>query len=123
MGKAVTIHFLGLTPIPIGHRVEVRIYAAPGGFLGNTLIDEPGRPLITDLETGVVYSHAWHFHKYEHAMGEAMLPLVVRDDIVLRSLLRGRVTATRVAWHGMNGEAYPMTTLMVAPEDDEPPYR
>jgi hypothetical protein len=64
-GGAVLMQVRGARPIPVGHRVEIRVfYSAEGsGFFGTGApVPQHDSPLITDLETGIGYGSLEHFH-------------------------------------------------------------
>ena len=58
---------LGKVAIPVGHRVEIVHYQlvkmSTGLFSsGKRQTEEVAEPLITDLDTGIRYGHASHYH-------------------------------------------------------------
>jgi hypothetical protein len=115
MSDRVTLECVGSYPIPVGHRVEVRMFEAPGGLLQSAQ-SRPQEPSILDRDTGVVYGHAWHYAKLSSALTpwqtQPLSPEVRAD---LREVWRatGVVDACRVVWVTMGSVGFPQTTLVL----------
>jgi hypothetical protein len=125
--RRIDLH--GACPIPVGHRIEVRIFLSEEkvSFFGN----EPAKPLfetplITDLETGVRYGVFTHFHAplSMYTPGQMLQP-ATEPLPSLREHTRwtARVLACNVVFTGMSsGEL--QTTLVVEPTTaGNPGYR
>jgi hypothetical protein len=123
------IDLRGACPIPVGHRIEVRIFLSEEkvSFFGN----EPAKPLfetplITDLETGVRYGSFEQFHAplSMYQPGQIVHPATeplphLRDH----SRWAGRVLACNVLYTGMSKNEL-QTTLVVEPlPPGSPGYR
>ena len=47
-------------PIPVGHRIEVRWFAASSaGVFGTKTEEQPHQPLVRDVDTGIEYMGDW----------------------------------------------------------------
>ncbi|MFO0569810.1 MAG: hypothetical protein U0263_29440 [Polyangiaceae bacterium] len=115
MTAPITVHYLGVAPIPVGHRVEVRVFAVNTAVFGTRLEPKFENPLLTDLDTGIVYGSWVHFDTTlppEQALSLGM-PLTPRTDLNEHVRWRGRVTATRIA---ANGYGQMQTSMWILPE-------
>lgn len=106
------MHALGVVPIPRGHRVEVRTFLRDRGRKQDPAFDEP---LITDLDTGVVYGTDWHFRALSgYRPGTVQdLPTEPRADLQVHSVVTGTVSATRVSTVGGGEALFQQTTLVL----------
>lgn len=115
MSDRVTIECVGTYPIPVGHRVEVRMFEVPTGLTGRRLESRPQEPWVVDLETGIVYGHGWQFTNL--TMLRACEPVKLEPG--LRADLREiwRVTAVvdacRIAWLSIGTTHFPQTKLVL----------
>lgn len=118
MTSPVTVTALGSIPIPVGNRVEVRVFLRNLKVWKTKLEPVFDEPFITDLDTGVTYGTHWHFQELT-SMGSwttlPHLPVEPRADLEVHSTTVGTVTATRVATLGFT-EKFTQTTLVIAPE-------
>lgn len=115
MSDRVTIECVGSYPIPVGHRVEVRMFAVPTGLRGRGRESRPQEPWIVDLDTGVVYGHGWQFR--------TMTSLTAWQPVELQSELRtdldevwratAIVEACRHVWLAVGSLSFPQTTLVL----------
>lgn len=122
---ATTVHVLGLAPVPIGHRVEIRWYremvATPLG--GRQVREEPQQPWIKDLDDGVIYAAHWLFHQ-----GGVFSDRVnvgsrdVRSSLELTHSLVGRVLSTQVVTVNTSDQTIE-TMLVIAPDQSGAAYR
>ena len=100
MGKRVVL-VDAAAPIPVGHRVEVRILKEPkAGFLSRRsgAKHQTDQPWVRDLDTGVTYGVLW---QYSDAMSVTTLPgedwgASVRSDLEEVERFEGKVRACRV---------------------------
>ncbi len=116
MSASQWVHVAAVAPIPVGHRVEVRVYAIEEGLFSRAWVPKPHDPHIVDLTTGVTYGSAWLFEAIGVlTSGEvrAHLPLEVRADLRVHSTITGVVRACRVTWIGSGDSRYPQTSLSV----------
>jgi hypothetical protein len=114
--SAHLIHVAAVVPVPVGHRVEVRIYAVEEGLFSTAWKVKDHDPHIVDLTTGIVYAPGWLFEAIALlTIGEVRpsLPLEVRSDLREHSRITGVVRACRVAWLGSGSNTFPQTTLSV----------
>jgi hypothetical protein len=111
----VKIHALGAVCIPVGHRVEVRILLRDNGR-GKTAAAQD-EPLITDLDTGVIFGADWHFRRLSGYRPGTVQDLPVTPDpgLAVHSVVTGRVSATRVVTIGSGDSLFQQTTLVVEP--------
>jgi hypothetical protein len=126
MSAPFFVHMMGVVPIPVGHRVEVRVVCRDVAVFGTKLEPQPLAPLVVDLDTGIVYGESWHFQEismYQPGIPRLELPMVPRHDLREAGRWHGRVTATRVAWIGGGASSYPQTSLAIAPEEAPAAYR
>jgi hypothetical protein len=98
-----------VAPIPVGHRVEVRVYLSEGLFSKRLTPDEYW-PLVIDHDTGVVYG----FHTH---LGESGASLPERPE---HSRRHGKVIACLVRY--LATDCAGKTTLVIQP-GEPPPYR
>lgn len=127
MSAEFIVHFMGVVPIPVGHAVEIRVFIVDTAVFGTKLEPMFDEPLIIDLDTGVIYGEASHFGE-EKAMTsinvvQRELPLSPRSDLQEHGRWRGRVTANRIAWLGSKVHRFQQTSLNVAADPSEQPYR
>jgi hypothetical protein len=105
-----TLIALIAAPIPVGHRVEVRVLRESGGVFrraGKT------HTVVTDLDTGVVYGPMEAFEDVSSIRVEPHpLPLSPRTDLATESRVAGRVRACQVATMGFS-DLWVQTTLVV----------
>jgi hypothetical protein len=98
-------------PVPVGHRVEVRVLVEKVGAFRRT---EKEHIVVTDLDTGVVYGPMDAFEPISGIRVEPRpLPLTPRSDLAEASRTVGRVLACQVATMGFS-ELWLQTTLVVA---------
>lgn len=110
------VHFPAVLPIPVGHEVEVRIYAFEEGLFTKNWVVRAGDAAILDRTTGVLYGSDWHFAEVNmYRSGEVVpqIPMTVRQDLRLHSVVAGRVSACRVVWIGSGDSRFPQTTLAI----------
>ena len=122
---AVTVHVLGMAPIPVGHRVEIRWYqelvATPLG--GRQKRQEPQKPWIKDLDDGVIYAGHWLFVAggvYGDRVNVGTREL--RPTLELTRSLVGRVLSTQVVTVSTSDMTIE-TMLVVAPDQSAHAYR
>lgn len=112
-----TVHLPGVLPIPLGHRVEVRIYAVEEGLFSTAWVPQPNDPWLIDHTTGVTYGSAWLFQvpPAVSTVGALRLdlPMTVREDLREHARVTGTVKAARVAWLGGGQSLSPQTTLVI----------
>ena len=53
-----TLLLRSLAPVPVGHRVRIDIYERNWGVIGEEWKPDPRSSVVTDLETGIVWSSA-----------------------------------------------------------------
>jgi hypothetical protein len=98
----VLVHLAMPVPIPVGHRVEVRVFVRETTVLFSSSKEpQPDQPVVTDLDTGVVFGPAWAFGgggAYYKGKPLADLTLAPPPSLQEHSRVVGRVTACRVAW-------------------------
>jgi hypothetical protein len=127
-GGAVLIQLLGARPIPVGHRVEVRVFysAGGGGFFG-TSDPEPQheRPLITDLETGICYGSLEHFQPPSLGYSGQTIELAhaPRPELREHSRWYGKVIVCNVVHTGMTRNEMQTTLLLEPTPAPNPGYR
>lgn len=96
------VHIAMPVAIPVGHRVEVRVLVRETTVLFSSSKEpQPDQPVITDLDTGVVFGPAWAFGgggTYYKGKPLADLALASLPSLQEHSRLVGRVAACRVAW-------------------------
>lgn len=117
-----TVQVLYHAPIPIGHRVEVQFFKDMSGG------DAPAQhkviretPIITDLDTGIVYSALAH---HDHAGKlrdwlDVPFPdrLEPRPNVFFAERITGRVLGCRIITEPRNpGTMEVMTQIRVAPD-------
>lgn len=110
------VHFSGILPIPVGHQVEVRIYAAEEGLFSKAWVAHPEDPWLLDHTTGVVYGSAWHYKVIAmYRPNEVIpdLPMDVRSDLKEHARMFGVVKSSRIVWIGGGDSRYPQTTLII----------
>jgi hypothetical protein len=115
-----------LAPIPVGHRVEVRVYLVDTAVFSTHLEPAYQAPLVIDHDAGIVYGHGWHFEPittYTAGAVRPELPMGPRPDLTEHARWFGKVTANRVAWIGNGQAAYHQTTLVIQPEAHGTVYR
>lgn len=118
MSASQWVHVAAVAPIPVGHRVEVRVYAIEEGLFSKAWVPKPADPYIVDLTTGVTYGSAWLFESIAVlTSGEVRpdLPLEIRSDLREHARFTGVVRSCRVTWIGSGDTRYPQTTLSVDP--------
>jgi hypothetical protein len=118
--NAIVIQVRGARPIPVGHRVEIRVfYSASGtGFFG-TGAPEPQleSPLITDLDTGIAYGALEQFHPpvTVYTVGELFsLALAPLPELREHSRWQGKIIVCNVIYTGMKTNEI-QTTLLIEP--------
>jgi len=114
------IHVAAVAPIPVGHRVEIRIYAEEEGLFSKTWTPRFHDPHIVDTTSGVTYASAWLFEAVAmYRSGEVQvrpdLPLEIRPDLREHARMAGTVRACRITWIGNGDSRYPQTTLAIEP--------
>jgi hypothetical protein len=110
------VHFPAVLAIPVGHEVEVRVYAIEEGMFSKSWTPRPGDPWIHDRTTGVVYGSAWHFREVNmYRSGEVItdIPMEVRADLRVHAQIVGKVRGCRVTWVGGGDSRFPQTTLAI----------
>jgi hypothetical protein len=113
------IHATQVLAIPVGHRIEARIYAVEEGIFSKAWVARTDEPLIIDHTTGVVYGSGWHFQEinmYQSGFVRPDLPMAVRSDIREHARVVGTVRGCRVAWIGGGDSRYPQTSLVIETE-------
>lgn len=110
-------HLKGTAAIPVGHRVEITIFALQVGAFSAKWEPQPYAPFVRDLDTGVVYARTWHYADATDDVSK--LPLQPRTDLQVVErvvgVVRGARSLTGLA-PGESGRTVPMTTLIVACE-------
>ncbi|MBO0677573.1 hypothetical protein JRC04_08880 [Mycolicibacterium sp. S2-37] len=116
---AVTVHALGTVCVPVGHRVEVRVFLRDNGK--GTAAPCADEPFITDLDTGVTFGTDWHFRRLSgYRPGTIQdLPVMPAADLAVHSVLVGTVAATRVVTIGGGDSLFHQTTLLIEPSGDD----
>jgi hypothetical protein len=112
------VHVAQVLAIPLGHQIEVRIYAVEEGIFKTAWVAKTDEPLIIDRTTGVVYGSAWHFDEvigYQSGTVRPDLPIEVRRDLKEHARLVGTVRGCRIAWIGGGDSRYPQTSLVIEP--------
>ena len=98
--RTVELVVVLVAPVPVGHRVEVCfLRRRVAGLFSNTLVEADHQPMITDLDSGVVYAS-----ELPWAPGDGLkqpdqpLPLRVGSGPAaeVKQRLVGRVRACRV---------------------------
>lgn len=113
------IHVGAVAPIPVGHHVEIRIYAEEEGLFSKTWTPRVHDAHIVDTTTGITYASAWLFEAINmYRCGEIRpdLPLEIRPDLREHARTAGTVRACRVTWIGSGDSRYPQTTLAIEPD-------
>jgi len=113
-----TFTVVHVAPVPVGHRVEIRFFEAGRGLFSKAPKVARDAPLITDLDTGVVYGSHWHYVKSAGIASSAFdpdtPPADVRPDLVTAEVVTGRVVSCRLVTV-MGGTTWRVqTTLDVA---------
>jgi hypothetical protein len=103
-----TYELLVLAPIPVGHQVELRWYKKQvRGLLSGTKWQEfPYTPIITDLDSGIVYGTFDFFWDRGAAAAISMdsptqLSQQALPQLELQGAAKGKVVACRVATYDM----------------------
>jgi hypothetical protein len=112
------IHVAAVAPIPVGHRVEIRIYAEEEGLFSKTWTPRFHDPHIVDLTSGITYGSVWLFEAVNmYRCGEVRpdIPFEIRSDIREHARMTGTVRVCRITWIGAGDSRYPQTTLAVEP--------
>jgi len=114
--RLFTIH--GILPIPVGNKVELRVFGLHTSVFGSKLTPMEHQPLVRDLVTGVLYGQQWHFTSLDSA-NAADVPLESRKDLQLVERIIGRVAATRTFTGKLPemGSFGLLTTLLVSVDD------
>ena len=122
---ATTVHVLGLAPIPVGHRVEIRWYReiVTTAVGGRQIREEPQQPWIKDLDTGVIYAAHWLFVAggvYGDRVNVGTRE--IRPTLEPTRALTGRVLSTQVVTVNSSDMTIE-TMLVVAPDQSGNAYR
>lgn len=120
-----TVNFHGVAPVPVGHRVEVRWYQEmiAGLFGGSTSREEPTRPWIRDLDSGVVYATHWLFLDGGVYLTEINVRNTeVRPTLRIIETLTGKVLSCHVTTVGLS-DMVVETLLTVQPDHIDGAYR
>lgn len=122
---ATTVHILGLAPVPVGHRVEIRWYREQviSRLGGMQVVDAPQRPWLKDLDTGIVWAAHWIFHQggvFNDRVNVGTME--ARREIELTRTLTGRVLATQVVTVNTSDMTIE-TMLVIAPDHGTHAYR
>ena len=108
-----------VAPVPVGHRVEVCFLRRQvPGMVRDRVLEDDHQPVITDLDSGVVYGSELAWGDNTTRRQGAPLPLKVgplADSDVKRRLV-GRVRACRVVTVRGAGEVDVQTLLQVEVE-------
>lgn len=110
----------GAIPVPVGHRVEIRIFCSEGlfGIGGNKPLFE--YPLIKDMETGIQYGDLDNFDTGKNA-SRNMLPdaqITLQKSLNEYANLKGKILACNVNYkHISLYELFLQTTLLIEPEN------
>lgn len=125
MSNQRVVNFAFEAAIPVGHRVELRLFSREVGVFSKKLEPHVDQPLVTDLDSGVVYGAGWHFEPISmYVSGQSRpLPLEVRSDIPEVARLAGRVVACRIARIGNTDSAFTQTTLVIEELPPDQVYR
>ncbi|MCL2777647.1 MAG: hypothetical protein FWD73_06555 [Polyangiaceae bacterium] len=122
----VVLQVHGAVAIPVGHRVEIRVYYS-FGETGLFSVDPPApqfdSPLITDLETGIQYGKLRHF--CDASLYSEFAPAQATPLPYLRehSRWRGKILVCNVLFCGGQYDQL-QTTLLIEPMPAETgPYR
>lgn len=114
-----TIQVLYSAPIPVGHRVEVDFFKhSPGGPSAAEFTVLVDKPIITDVDTGVVYAALSHYDHAGELRAWLQTPFPERlepqQDVYFADRLTGTVTACRVITDARTpGKTEVMTQLRV----------
>ena len=116
MNRLFTIH--GVLPIPVGNKIELRVFGLRTSIFGSNLSPMEHQPLVRDLGTGVLYGQQWHFTSVDSTYA-GDVPLESRKDLQLVELIIGRVAATRIFTGKLPemGSVGLLTTLLVSVDD------
>ena len=122
MASPINIYYVGVAPIPVGHRVEIRTYFIETGVFRKKKEPNFNDPMIIDLDTGVVYSDVANFKQVGsyHTNSRIPVPTVPRPDLQLHGRWQGVIRQCQVLWIGFGDSRYPQTTLVVEPFDPQP---
>lgn len=115
MSDRVTLECVGTYPIPVGHRVEVRMFEVATGLLGRGRESRPQQPWIVDLNTGIVYGHGWQYTNLDMLTPWVPVQLnpEVRGDLNEIWRVTAVVDACRVVWLSLGSVHFPQTTLVL----------
>lgn len=117
--QPLRIDIKGAVPIPVGHLVEVWLLRASGGFLNS---DAEG-PMVRHVETGIVYGPSWAYRKEGGAIQHtAPSQLDLHESVTITARWAGRILHCRIA-ATQSDNLDQVTTLIVNPTADAPPYR
>lgn len=112
-----TIVIQGQLPVPVGHAVDVTWFMLRTGVFSGAMTREEYKPLVCDLNTGVVYGRQFHFTADEDMRAD-LVPTLPRNDLQVAERIIARVLATRIFWGRLpdQGSGDWVTTLVVAVE-------
>lgn len=103
-------------PIPLGHRVQVRVLKEPdAGWLNRRAGSghQTDQPWVKDLDTGVEYALYWQYSNTGALQGEPGQDFgdTLRADLETQQSLTGTVTACRVLTLG-GGDSWRLQTRL-----------
>lgn len=106
----------GVAPVPVGHRVEVRVLKEPdaGWFSRRIGADtQPDQPWVKDLDTGVEYGVYWQVSDVTALDGNPgqVFGAHLRTDLEQLRAVTGRVVACRVLTLG-SGDGWRVQTRL-----------
>ena len=98
-GKIVELVVVLVAPVPVGHRVEVCfLRRRVPGLISDRVLEADHQPIITDLDSGVIYASELAWAEDDPKRPDLPLPLRVGavPPAEVKQRLVGRVRACRV---------------------------
>ena len=116
-----------IAPIPVGHRVEVTTYERPKGGFFSMEVDLSDKPVVRDMETGVVYGSSFLYTEKEGIFptgaGKDVLSALPNERYTPVAQIVGKVVDCRVLtnqpfgrWVSDRRTTHVQTTLVIEPE-------
>ena len=95
MTKTYTL--VHVAPIPVGHTIELKLIAETTGIFQKEVRMNETEAVVTDLDSGITYACSDHvqtsFAISAAAQDPSELPMELRPDLKIGSVVRGRVVA------------------------------